>query len=253
LRSNLEKQHGIFMRRTIAIFFLLLPVMAANAQVLQDEAEQEPRRYTVEMIVFTYAEDIGSGGEVFVADPPPDDTQSLDAAIERAQPAPAAPAIFPDTGLARMSWTDFTMGDIRSRLDRLSAYQPVMHFGWTQSTYPAEQTRDIRLASIAARAGGIDGTLKLYLSRFLHLVVDLQMDADAEPMSDTFAPAVPPRYRIQEDRIFRSGELRYFDHPKFGVLAKVTRAEEDDVEEDDAEEAEDPAPDTGELLGYPTQ
>ena len=71
------------MRRTIAIFFLLLPVMAANAQALQDEAEQEPRRYTVEMIVFTYAEDIGSGGEVFVADPPPDDTQSLDAAIER--------------------------------------------------------------------------------------------------------------------------------------------------------------------------
>ena len=57
------------MRRRIATFFLLLAPMAANAQVLQQDAEQEPRRYTVEMIVFTYAEDIGTGGEVFVADP----------------------------------------------------------------------------------------------------------------------------------------------------------------------------------------
>ena len=223
------------MRRTIATFFLLLPLMAANAQGLKDDAEQEPRRYTVEMIVFTYAEDIGSGGEVFVANPSPDDTQAM----------PATPVAFRNTGLSRLSWTDFTMGDIKSRLDRLSAYQPVMHFGWTQSTYPAEQTRDIKLASLAAREGGIDGTVKLYLSRFLHLVVDLQMDADAAPMDGAFAPL---RYRIEEDRIFRSGELRYFDHPKFGVLAKVTRVKEDDVEEVD-----DPAPDTEELLGDPTQ
>ena len=35
---------------------------------------------------------------------------------------------------------------------------------------------------------------------------------------------------ISEDRIFRNGELRYFDHPKFGVLAKITRVEESDEE-----------------------
>ncbi len=228
------------MRRTIAIFFLLLPAMAANAQALQEDAEQEPRRYTVEMIVFTYAEDIGSGGEVFVADPSPDDAQTVDFAIDGVEPMPAAPVTFPDTGFARLRRSDFTMGDIRGRLDRLRAYQPVMHFGWTQATYPAELTRDIELASLAGTASGINGTLKLYLSRFLHLVVDLQMDAEA----DTFAPAAPLRYRIQEDRIFRSGELRYYDHPKFGVLAKVTRAEEDDGAA---------TPDAEELLGYPIQ
>jgi hypothetical protein len=32
-------------------------------------------------------------------------------------------------------------------------------------------------------------------------------------------------YRIEEDRIVRNNELRYFDHPKFGVLAKITRIE----------------------------
>jgi hypothetical protein len=51
----------------------------------------------------------------------------------------------------------------------------------------------------------------------------------------------PVFYRISEDRILRSGELRYYDHPKFGLLAKVTRVEEEEE------------PDQGELLGYPVQ
>lgn len=215
------------MRRGLATFFLLLAPMAASSQALPEDTEQEPRRYTVEMIVFTYAEDIGSGGEIFVADPPPDEAAALR-----------------DNGFARLRRSDFTMGDIRARLDRLDAYRPVMHFGWTQTTYPAELTRSIKLSSLTTPAGGFNGTVKLYLSRFLHLVVDLQMETEAERLADTVAPAAAFGYRIQEDRIFRSGELRYFDHPKFGVLAKVSRVEEVDNAA---------APDERELLGYPTQ
>ena len=32
-------------------------------------------------------------------------------------------------------------------------------------------------------------------------------------------------YRIEEDRIVKNGDVRYFDHPKFGVVVKVTRVE----------------------------
>jgi hypothetical protein len=39
----------------------------------------------------------------------------------------------------------------------------------------------------------------------------------------------------------KNGELRYFDHPKFGLLARVSRVEEEEPPED------------GELLGYPIQ
>ena len=39
----------------------------------------------------------------------------------------------------------------------------------------------------------------------------------------------------------KNGELRYFDHPKFGVLAQVSRVEEEEPPED------------SELLGYPIQ
>ena len=116
-----------------------------------------------------------------------------------------------------------------------------MHFGWTQSTRPEELTRPIQLSSLSTPAPGLDGTLELYLSRFLHLVVNLEMEAERVDETDFVDNSAPVYYRIQEDRIFRSGELRYFDHPKFGVLARVTRVE-----------AEPPAQDE-ELLGYPTQ
>jgi hypothetical protein len=35
------------------------------------------------------------------------------------------------------------------------------------------------------------------------------------------------RYRITEDRIMRDGDIRYFDHPRFGMLARVTRVPDD--------------------------
>ena len=58
-------------------------------------------------------------------------------------------------------------------------------------------------------------------------------------VDEVYAPAV--FYRISEDRILRNGETRYYDHPKFGLLARVTRVEEETQT------------DQGELLGYPVQ
>ena len=94
--------------------------------------------------------------------------------------------------------------------------------------------------------------MSLYLSRFLHLVIDLALeepdrdgttaDRPYEPSYDTrrdsYAyglPIVQPAtyYRISEDRIMRNAEVRYFDHPKFGVIARVERIEapaEDDLD-----------------------
>ncbi len=49
---------------------------------------------------------------------------------------------------------------------------------------------------------------------------------------DAYGNLIVPsvRYRIFEDRIMKNGDIRYFDHPKFGVVAKTTRYEEPEEE-----------------------
>ena len=47
----------------------------------------------------------------------------------------------------------------------------------------------------------------------------------------------PLRFRISENRLFKNGETRYYDHPKFGVVAKVLlfEAVEEEILPDDTE------------------
>jgi len=264
------------MHRLTALFLLLLPMVAAQGQDLLAEDEQEEiRRFTVEMIIFKYAQEVSTGSEIFVADEVVADEALLEELpgedeIPLLRDEPQEPdeetLVLRDVEFVPLGKDEFTLGETMGRLERLEVYDPVLHFGWTQATWPQEETQAIQLASLTRPPQGLDGTLTLYLSRYLHLVVNLQLDgpktatryaAARDSMSaygdyrtlDGFAEETQPgvvHYRIEEDRIFRSGELRYFDHPKFGVLAKITRVEEEEPPEtDDQGEVE--------LLGYPAE
>lgn len=213
---------------------LALPVAAQDRSGATEETEI--RRYTVEVIIFRYRQDVGVGNERFLPDEP--EPMSLDgdiAVVDRPAPRPdLRRGPLPDTEFARLARADYGMRDVFNRLSRLDVYEPVMHFGWTQATWPQDETVEIPLHRFGRPPPELDGSLTLYLNRFLHLVVDLRLEAPERALTR------PVYYRIQEDRILRSGEIRYYDHPKFGVLATVTRIED---EEDDPLE--------GELLGYP--
>ncbi len=258
---------------------LLMPAFAQQpeAELAETEEVEEIRRYTVEVIVFRYAQEVSTGSEVFMPDEPePEPEFELEEPLEFVQVLPPEPVEeeepepepLPDTELALLAEEDFQLIDILDRMENLDVYEPVMHFGWTQATWPKEETEAIPLVRFAELPEGLDGTLTLYLSRYLHLVVDLAWQAPQEEEvmvfgGDEFAQQddrrtvgdllgliddedpqpLPTYYRIQEDRILKNGELRYYDHPKFGVLAKVTRVEEE--EEDESGD--------GELLGYGTE
>ena len=63
---------------------------------------------------------------------------------------------------------------------------------------------------------------------------------------ETFPEVEEPRYapltyQISEDRIVRDGEVRYYDHPKFGVIARIARIEADEEEEQPDEVDQDAA------------
>jgi len=257
------------------IFLLLLPLMAAGAlaqDTIEEEEQLDVRRYTVEIIIFSYTQSISTGSEIFPPDLPPDveimddipfgegleDASALESMPEVVAEPEAAENFEEETPdkyeLVMLAEEDFGLVESYQHLDRLDAYEPLMHFGWTQPTYPDEEVEARPLSSFATPPSGLEGELTMYLSRYLHLAVKLQLDESfaEEPVEDELERTTtrssfddgyydydreepvsyPVRFRIDEDRIFRNGELRYFDHPKFGVLAKITRVEEEETDPD---------------------
>jgi hypothetical protein len=217
----------------------VLPATAIAQDELLDEVQAEIRLYTVEIIVFTYSDDISAGNEIFVPD-----------AVEVAVDEPglfaeidvqASQRRHPDfIGLEpqRLAEDQFTLRKVFEQLELLDAYDPILHVGWTQPGYPQNDTVAVRVGDFQAAPAGLDGGFTLYLGRYLHLIVDLALTppaavaeyADEFGTRRQFEYALSPlegpvRFRIQEDRIIKNGEIRYFDHPKFGVVAKVLRVE----------------------------
>lgn len=225
----------------------------ADDSEVTDEAA-EIRHYTVEVIIFSYVQDVSIGSEIFVPEiiTPPDE---LDPEIETPdEQSTAKPRQVYPFEYERLARDELTMGATWGHLRRLDAYRPLMHFGWTQPAIPKDQTRSLQLQRFGKVPAGLDGTLQLFLSRFLHLVVDVSLAAPESARAraadlvateqsvdifgderarraydrDAFAPQYAPlQYRIFEDRIMKNGETRYYDHPKLGVVAKVTRVEEE--------------------------
>jgi hypothetical protein len=253
------------------------------------EEEEEIRRYTVELIVFEYTNSALAGNERFLPDEPPiteelepiapltfgdpgafDETEAavaIDDVFEEQDPLEQMlpeeidldeeleelPSHIIQTQLEVLDAQEHAMKEIYEKLVELDAYRPIMRAAWTQATYEKEMTLPIKLRRLGNAPLRLDGTLMLYLSRYLHLVVDLTIESREERSADRYdndtryygdrwstsygfaydGDANLIKYTISEDRIFRNGELRYYDHPKFGVLARVTRVEEEVPETDE--------------------
>ncbi|MDX1507785.1 MAG: CsiV family protein [Woeseiaceae bacterium] len=263
----------------------------------------EIRRYAVEFIVFRYAEPVAVGTEVFVPDiieVPPDVPEGFVLDDHgNLVPAPAADAdersdeqtvltdaelledpLEPVFELVITPDEDLELGNYWDAFRRLDVYEPLLHGGWTQTALEEDAVVPVDIREFGVVPDGLSGEFTLYLSRFLHLVVDLELLApdEEQPVSGnavaTRAPQrryadahsgeftayrddrdnrevlyAPLKYRIREDRIFRSDEVRYYDHPKFGVIAKIVRVEEEqpagDEFPDDTEFLLPPASSTG--------
>lgn len=232
----------------LTLLVAVLPVAVFAQDELLDEEQPPIKYYTVEIVVFAYEENVSVGTEVFPGDPvdAPDDELEQVAEIDVESQQRRHPDFI---GLepVLLQRDEFTMQDVVRKFELLDAYKQILHVGWTQAGIPPTDATPMRLEAFRVPLRGLDGSFTLYLGRYLHLVVDLAMDAPAvaaeyedeygnvRPFEYALSPREGPvRYRIQEDRIFKNGEIRYFDHPKFGVVAKVIRIEssEDDADAD---------------------
>ena len=222
-------------------------------------------KYQVEFIVFAHT-DADANEELFAAEaadaaasalpfgaPAPiesvrTDVRSGNSALESdelkpiipigVEPTPDAPFWFrvlrPD---------ELVLASTLARLERMRAYHVLASGGWIQEGLDETAAQPMSLANL-----GIvnpSGSLRLNVSRYLHLSVDLEFRA--EPLAGSSAPAQDAlalnellpggtKYRMVEQRRARSGELHYVDHPMFGLLFLISPAPEEaaPVEDDTA-------------------
>ena len=244
------------MRSTLS-FVAALVASAALAQAPQVPAPdlELPPRYEVEIIVFAnrefdpteerfdHAPNYFDDDQAAVLREAPvfDDTTF---APREPAPTPAAP-VAPTDPLAAARAEVFSVRPLLPeelklaneyrKLQALAAYEPLVHVGWVLPGLPEADSVPFDLKTLGVL--NPRGTVRVHLSRFLHITLDLTYqaaDSAASPLGSADGLdeiALPPQYRLTATRSARSNELHYFDHPAYGVLVRVTPvpAEDDSV------------------------
>lgn len=111
------------------------------------------------------------------------------------------------------------------RLAAASGIEPIIHLGWVQPGLARNLSVPVYVEGSTETGGSVDGTLRVILSRYLHVETDLRyqrpQDLEVDTESDIFQ-APQPLFRLKESRRMRSKEVHYLDHPLFGVIILIT-------------------------------
>lgn len=94
-----------------------------------------------------------------------------------------------------------------SKLSGSEQYQSIMHVAWIQTV---EKNRHSRAVKISNPEGTINGFFRLKRGQLIHMITDIEYSE---------AGVI---HRISEKRRFKLKDTHYFDHPKFGMLIRVS-------------------------------
>ncbi len=193
------------------VFRKHLPAMLAGCVLLLGMAGQAmpAQLYDVEVIVFSNRTGADDGEQM--KRPPVD--------------AARAVGVFPQDQFTELGQGFYTMDNIRSTLSAAPGYAVLFHRAWRQLAYDRENAVDYPVHSFADNGrDSVEGTITLIRERYLHLDMDLLLMTTGTGGQVLYSdgPGSVPAYRLSEKRRVRSGELHYFDHPRFGVIARVT-------------------------------
>jgi hypothetical protein len=232
---------------------LAVGAAAQDPPPAEDLAPELPPQYEVEILVFAHRDfdpteerfdqslnGLGSTPLETLREIPVFDESNFDPQGNNARQTPApneVPSADPVAEALRvrpLRPEELELGTVYRKLEVLSAYEPLLHAGWVQPGLPEADAQPFDLATL----GSVNprGTVRVHLSRFLHITLDLTLErpvaaldaaaaapAAEAPLGDGLSEVtLAPRYRLHATRSARSGELHYFDHPAFGVLVRVT-------------------------------
>ncbi len=109
-----------------------------------------------------------------------------------------------------------TLDGSYSALSQDSAYRPILHVAWVQQGGGAP-------VHIQSGDGKLNGYLGMQQGQGLQLTVDFELAADKdESYGKTRPVGSAALYRLNEKRAIKLNEVYYLDHPKFGLVAKIS-------------------------------
>jgi len=182
------------------LLFLMLLAVAPTTAV--QAAGATGNVYQVEVVVFENQLPSLEGGEIWSHDRVKTEiADAADAVSAGATPAPNSP-----------------LSAAAAALEKSGRHHVLAHLIWEQNVDAKSVTKPVKIDD---STGGLSGTLRFYLSRFLFVDIDLALK---EPASGGFLGGTgqeAPVYRLDDHRRVRIAEINYFDHPKFGALVRV--------------------------------
>lgn len=210
------------MRRDAACALMLGLLLAASG------AARAERWYQVELVAFERLT-VDTAGEVFPAEAelavPPRAVELLDPGTAEAFAEAAADAL--PVAFAPLDGDALELRPVAAALARDPGYRVLRHVGWRQPGFGVDDAPAVHLLALAppveapaaapsapqappaATPGRVEGFVALRVGRYLHLDVELLLRR----------PGVAAV--LSEHRRVRLGELHYFDHPLYGLLAAV--------------------------------
>jgi hypothetical protein len=107
-----------------------------------------------------------------------------------------------------------TLDDSYAALSKDSTYRPILHVAWIQSVGNGGLSAPVH---IQGADGKLNGYVQIQHDQGLQLTVDLELNSN--PDADSSKAVI---YRLNEKRSTKLNELYYLDHPKFGVVVKIS-------------------------------
>jgi len=167
--------------------FSLLGTLSARAATVDKEST-----YEIEIVVFENRLPELIGDEMLARD--------ADARVKKLESA-----VTPDAAVSE----PYLYPTLASLLEQDGHYRVLAHQHWQQTIDAKTVAKPVRV--VATNPAELEGTVRFFMSRHLHLDVNLLF-------RDESVNAV---YQLSEQRKLKSQETHYFDHPKLGVLVRV--------------------------------
>ncbi|HEY8095101.1 MAG TPA: CsiV family protein [Methylobacter sp.] len=173
---------------------LMICSLAAMLGLFSGSLLAEGGAYQIELIVFTQAMPT---------------TEVFDQATQTMQLPPDL------TELSAYKKPDATtLDDSYAALSKNSAYKPILHVAWIQPVGEGGLSAPVH---IQGAEGKLNGYVQIQQGQGLQMMVDLELTANAGDGSGKTL-----LYRLNEKRLIKLNEVYYLDHPKFGLVTKIS-------------------------------